>query len=178
MPKDDDFPDDLLGFWVCEDGTKSLHIARGRQSDGERLWVDVWKGLGEEQHLERAITSWVPRRKGAEGGPGRARLGYLNVELGEPGLGTTYALMLAYPNEDKSTWGGYDWRAFPADGDPKRARLFPEGGASFYEAVLGAWDDFVEDLRDNEQDWIEPLSTYRPATQAEITALASLMETR
>jgi hypothetical protein len=41
-----------------------------------------------------------------------------------------------------------------------------EHGASFYEAVMGPWDDFVEEL--NAADaWAMPATSYRRPTDAE-----------
>ena len=164
-----DYPAALLGFWVAEDASKSLRVAR--EGEGE-LRVSVWRGLGPEAHIEARPTRWHPPSLAhAESANARRRLGYLQVELGAPGLGTTYDLLVGWPSPAET---GYQWIAAPPDAERADLRLFPEGGASFHEAVLGVWDDFVEDEREREQGWLEPLSTYRPATPAEAAQLARL----
>ena len=155
----------VLGCWVAEDATKSLEIRAG---EGGALRVTVWEGLGGAPLAEDRPATLHPPEPGREAdGYARARLGYLQVELGDPGLGSTYDLMVGYPSDDPSATGGFAWGRLPSGGDPSRLRLFPEMGASFYEAVLGAWDDFVEEARQAEGHWIEPLSSYRPATADE-----------
>lgn len=152
------FRAELCTLWVAEDETKSLRIVR----NGDALSVTVWKGLGPETHVVDRPAKWhPPDPERATDSYARARLGYVQVELGDVGQGTTYDLMLGWPNESAS---GYQWIAAPADAALDDLRLFPEGGASFYEAVLGVWDETVEEMNEAERGWIEPLSTYRVAT--------------
>lgn len=156
--------DDLLGLWIAEDATKTLLVSR--DATGETR-VTVWRGLGEEVLASERPACFRAPAVGAErSASALARLGVLSVELGEVGAGTTYDLMFAAergPNDPAD----FAWRAVRATDVRDRVRVFPQGGASFLEAVLGAWDEAVEAEREREQAWLEPLSTYRPATTDE-----------
>ena len=161
------FRTELCALWIAEDESKSLRIAAVE----EELRVTVWKGLGPETHIVDRPAHWKPPDpKRAADSFGRARLGFVQVELGDPGQGTTYDLMLGWPNSDPDAFGGYQWIAAPPDAKLDDLRLFPEGGASFYEAVLGIWDEYVEEMNEAERGWIEPLSTYRIATATQRSA--------
>ena len=152
----------LLGFWVAEDESKSLQILL----DEGALRVTVWRGLGPELHIEAHAAKWhPPDPERSADRSARARLGYVQVELGEEGHGTTYNLMVGWPNRDPERCGGYQWIAAPPEASADELRLFPEGGPSFFEAVLGVWDEYVEEMNEQERGWIEPLSTYRLATE-------------
>ena len=155
------FREELCTLWVAEDETKSLRIARVE----EALRVTVWKGLGPDTHIVELPAKWhPPDPERASDSYAKARLGFVQVELGDVGMGTTYDLMLGWENPDPNTHAGYQWIAAPPDAKVDDLRLFPQGGASFYEAVIGAYDDYVEEMNEAEQGWIEPLSTYRIAT--------------
>ena len=46
---------------------------------------------------------------------------------------------------------------------PPAARAQSTGpAAGDWEFALGPWDDFVQQMNEAEQGWIEPLSTYLP----------------
>jgi hypothetical protein len=161
------FRDEYLCLWVAVDRTKSF---RARRDTKGALRLTVWKGIGEAIHVDDAPSKWHPRTPGAEcERSARRRLDHLSVELGDPGKGTTYDLLFASESQNSEEFGGFQWRPVdPADA-LEDIRVFPTPGASFYEAVLGVWDDYVEDMNQAERDsWIEPLSTYRPATEAEV----------
>lgn len=144
----------MCTLWVAEDETKSLQI----DAYEDAFRVTVWNGYGPKTYVREVPAQWYPAKAGTLA---RDRLGYLQVELGDAGLGTTYDLMLGWPNP---TGEGYAWIKAPQDAKLEDLRLFPEGGPSFYEAVLGVWDDTVEEMNAVEQGWIEPLSTYRIAS--------------
>lgn len=149
------------GAWASEDGALSMHILVG--PDGVRVTVSR-RGEPAVVHLDRRPATWhPPRPEAATSANARHRLGYLQVEVGQPGLGSTYDLMVGTHNEDATTFGGYTWRPVAHDTPRDRVRLFPEGGASYWEAVLGYYDDFVESIREADA-WMRPLSTWCPAS--------------
>ena len=122
-----DCPAALLGFWVAEDASKSLRVAR--EGEGE-LRVSVWRGLGPEAHIEARPTRWHPPSLAhAESANARRRLGYLQVELGAPGLGTTYD-RLAEPGRDRLPVDrrAPRRRARRPPPLPRRRRELPRGG--------------------------------------------------
>lgn len=151
-----------------------MQIAR----DGEAWRVSVSRRRGQKLLVAGRPAKWIPPKDGAEhSAVARDRLGYLQIELGEPGLGSTYDLMVAVKG---AAGGKFDWVRAPTAVPRAQLRLFPEGGASFYEAVLGAWDDFVEAIRDGDR-WMHPLSTWLPAEGEDVdldTAEGALAEAR
>lgn len=148
-----------FGLWVTADGTRAMRIGGG--ADGLAR-VSVWACHPYRELAGDRPARWHPPVAGAKSSrDARQRIGYLEAELGDPGLGSTYSLMLATRNEDPSTCGGLEWGAVTDDTRRAEVRLFPEAGPSYYEAVLGYWDDFVEAIRDGDR-WIEPLSTWLP----------------
>ncbi len=148
-----------FGLWVTEDGTRMMRIGRG--PDGLAR-VSVWSCDPFREHAGERPARWRPPVPSAGSSrSARDRIGYLEAELGEPGLGSTYVLMLATRNADPSACGGFEWGAVTGDTQRAEVRIFPEGGPSYYEAVLGYWDDFVEAIRDGDR-WMEPLSTWIP----------------
>lgn len=146
MPKtygDEQVEEQLLGLWIAEDKSKALVV----WAEGGGLKVNVFRGLGPQTH----VTGRPAKRQ-----PDGSAL----TELGEPGMGTTYTLRLVVRGED-----GHLRRANPDD-DADSVRVLGEHGASFYEAVMGPWDDFVEDL--NAADaWAMPATLYRRPTDAD-----------
>ena len=160
-----------LGLWLSEDGTRAMRITA--TPDGVR--VSVWRCADRAAlHLDQRPAKWhPPKPDAATSAHARDRVGYLQVEVGHPGLGSTYDLMVTTRNLDPSTFGGFDWRPIMADTPRAEVRLFPEGGASYYEAVLGYYDDVVEAIRDAD-DWMQPLSTWLPAVLASVDLRAAL----
>jgi hypothetical protein len=155
------FRADYCRLWVAVDGTGWLRIAH----DGAQLRVTVARS-GVMQASQRP-TTWHPRTPGEEASESALkRLDWLSAELGAPNLGPTYRLYVAAENTDTGRYGGKQWRPVLPDDPIEGIRLFPEPGASFYEAVLGAWDDYVEDINAGIA-WVYPLSTWRPATPSE-----------
>ncbi len=153
-------PAHYQGLWVAVDGSKSLHICRDHQG---QLRVHIWTGFGEQLKADNLLARFNPRSAHSEHGLG-GRLDTLSVELGAEGLGSTYELMFAV--EDRHAHeGAFKWVA-PSTDDVAELRVFPEVGTSYYEAMLGPYDDLVEEL-DGDDAWLYPLSTYRPATEAE-----------
>ena len=153
VPFDMTFPRVLLGVWASQDGTKTLHIS---QVDGE---VHVLVRAPDDRVLFEKKAAWTPPKDGAEQSPSaRERLGYLRVETGDEGLGNTYDLM---PGRHTSE-GKLQWVRLQPETAQASVRLFPEVGASFYEAVLGMYDDFVEEQTGAETSWVGELSTYLP----------------
>jgi hypothetical protein len=134
-----------------------------RGSDGG-VRVSVWSIDTGKMHAKERPGEWrapvdaLPN--GHDSHSARVRIGYLQVELGDTGIGSTYDLMLAKRNDDDAG-AHYEWGAVTSDTPRAKTRIFPQGSASYYEAVLGKWDDFVEDIRDDDR-WMEPLSTWFP----------------
>ena len=158
-------PEVCTGLWITEDGTRAMRIDRG--PDGTAR-VSVWgRTKPPVAHLVDRPAGWhAPLDSAAGSRHARERLGYLQVEVGDPGLGSTYDLMLATRNTDPAANGGFDWGPVASDTERCDVRLFPEGGASYWEAVLGYYDDVVEAIRDAD-GWMQPLSTWRPAAPDE-----------
>ena len=154
------FPAVCLGLWLSEDGTRAMRIT----ATPDPVQVSVWRCADlAALHLDQRPAKWnAPKPEAASSASARDRLGYLQVEVGEPGLGSTYDLMVATRNTAPSAFGGFDWRPITADTPRDEVRLFPEGGASYYEAVLGYYDDVVEAIREADA-WMQPLSTWCPA---------------
>jgi hypothetical protein len=157
------FREDYLRRWVAEDESKTLEI---RCDEKARLRVTIWKGRGGELLRADLPARWHDANPTAEASAdARWRLGYLCVELGMGGLGTTYDLFFAAEQDDENAPGGFRWRAVRS-GDPIEAvRVFPQGGASWFEYAMGWWDDKVQEMNEAEQGWIEPLSTYLPESK-------------
>ncbi len=155
------FRESYLSLWVAVDGTGWLRIAR----DSEVIRTTVWRA-GAVQ-ADRRLTTWQARTPGMEASESTSkRLDCLSAELGEPNLGPTYRLYVAAENTDPTQYGGKQWRPVLPEDAASGVRLFPEYGASYYEALLGKWDDFVEDINAGEE-WVYPLSTWRPASAEE-----------
>ena len=149
----------LQGHWLCEDATRAMLIM---VADPGVVEVTVWRRVDQHMHLERCPARWHPPKPDASASRNaRQRIGYLQVEVGTPSLGTTYDLMPAMRNGDPSTFGGFEWIPLAPDTARADVRLFPEGGASYYEAVLGYYDDTVEAEREADE-WMQPLSTWLP----------------
>lgn len=143
----------LLGVWASEDGTKTLTIT----PVGEHAHVVVRTPAGEILFEKEA--TWTPAKDGADQSPSaRDRLGYVRLETGDKGLGNTYDLM---PGRN-TTEGKLQWIRLAVDTPRADVRLFPEVGASFFEAVLGMYDDFVEEQTEAETSWAGEISTYLP----------------
>jgi len=163
LPNDRDVPGLCAGLWITEDGTRAMRVSRA----GESFEVSVWRRAGRALHLARRPAKWHPPLPGAAASANaKERLGYLQVEVDAPGLGSTYDLMVATRNRDGAAFGGFDWRPVPPETPRDAVRLFPQGGASYYEAVLGYHDEVVETIRAGDR-WMQPLSTWRPATDEE-----------
>ncbi len=149
-----------LGDWRSEDGTRHMRISD--PGDGPR--VTVWScSEAKIVHLDDRPAKWHPPEPTAAASPNaRQRLGYLQVEVGDPGLGSTYDLMAATGSTEPTAFGGFHWRPLAPETSRSDVRLFPEGGASYFEAVLGYYDDAVEAMREADA-WMQPLSTWQPA---------------
>lgn len=162
-------PDDLIGpLWVAEDRGKSFQAARGAAGD---VTLTLWRGFGPEPLLACRPVSWSPRRR--EGSEiARERLDVLQAEIGAPGLGPTYDLLIARANDDERRHGGFQWVGRDAATPLADLRAFPELGASFYEAVLGAFDDAIEREREDTA-WAMPYSTFCPANAQQVAAHAA-----
>lgn len=147
------FPRILLGTWVSEDASKTLTVS----IEGDEAHVVVQ--TSDERVVFEKKASWTPPKEGAEQSPSaRERLGYLRLETGDEGLGNTYDLM---PGRETSE-GKLKWVRLEPETKRASVRLFPEVGASYFEAVLGAYDDFVEEQTETETWWVGELSTYQP----------------
>ncbi len=177
-PKPDNgAPADLVGpLWVAEDGRLSFQLTANAHGDVE---IDLWRRLGPERWLQRRPTSWTPRQQ--DDSPiARRRLDTLQAEIDAPGLGPTYDLLFAQANDgandgasDSATrHGGFQWVGRQADTPLAELRAFPELGASFYEAVLGPYDDAIEEEREGTA-WAMPYSTFRPANAQQVAAHAA-----
>lgn len=157
-PPDASFLPACLGLWIAEDRSKALDV---RLNDRNLLVVDIGRGLGRRDIGRMLVTNWHAKKPGHEASrvPGW-RLDRLVVEAGRPGLDRTYELLVARPNRDPSAYGGLPWVCAGPSTPREDIRLFPQTGASFLDAVSYQEDEgFIP--------WAEPLSTYRPATEAE-----------
>ncbi len=155
------FRDDYCRTWAAEDGSKQLTIWRDTTRE---ILVTVTAADGTTLASERP-TKWIPRTlDGEKPALGAHRLDKLVVELGDPGLGVTYDFYFAVESTDQDDGGGYQWRPVAASDPVGAVCLHPEGGASFWEAVLGPWDDRVEEEWEA-VSWIEPLVPYRPTNR-------------
>lgn len=128
------------------------------------LRVSVWKGA--KLVVNDAHALWRPRGPNPCAESPRERLDTLMVELGPPGLGTTYDLMVAAPNDDPAAFGGKAWRPVYPNDPIETIRLFPEHGGSYYDALLGPWDDVSIEHREADEWWIHPYSDYAVLDQA------------
>jgi hypothetical protein len=167
-PRGETVREDLLGAWTCTEGRLSLVIER-RTPDA--IVVTVWLGLGERVLVAARPARYRPRDPDAgSSSSASARLDRLEVELGDVNLGPTYTLLIAGSNDDPSAWGGFAARPLLPKDAPEDVSLFPEAGASYYEAVLGYYDDVAEAEREA-YSWRYPLGQYRRASAVEAAAL-------
>jgi len=152
-----DLPTALVGaLFVSEDAKLACRIDRG-PARGEAPYVaTVWAALGGVEHLARAHTAWLPPTK-PQSELAMERLGRLQVELGEVGIGNLYTLYVVRKNPDPSSLGSKEWLAALPETPLAELRLFPEHGSSPY----------VPDDWDWQSGWWYPSSTFRPATPAE-----------
>lgn len=142
----------MLGLWMAEDGSKMLSLWQ----DSAGIWLNVFAGLGPRSHVSGRPVTIVAEAK-------------LRAELGEPGMGTTYELSAVVAGEDGR------WRPATPQDSAAAVRLLGAHGASFYEAVLGAWDDFVEDINAGDA-WAMPDTIYRRPTDEERMALHEALD--
>jgi hypothetical protein len=150
--------EDLCGQWVSLDGSRALRVSRTQHG----IWVTVTAGLGAVTLAHQRPATWHPREAGAEASLNALRrLDRLSMELDEPGRGPTYELMFARENPAPETFGGLQWIPLDAATPRSQVRVFSEWGASFNEAVMGPWDDFVEE-ETARFNWVSPLVNYRP----------------
>jgi hypothetical protein len=134
---------------------------RIERAPGGGVRVSVWRIDTGKMHAKDRPAKWHgPGEASHNSDNARARIGYLQVELGDPGLGSTYDLMLAKRNEPPAL-RNYEWGAVAINTPRQQTRIFPQGGASYYEAVLGKWDDLVEEILDQDR-WMEPLCSWLP----------------
>ncbi|MBT9555240.1 MAG: hypothetical protein IV100_04380 [Myxococcales bacterium] len=133
--RDETLRDDLLGPWTCTEGRLSLVIERPGTG---ALTVTVWLGLGERVLAAARPARYRARDPDAGSSPNAsARLDRLEVELGDVNLGPTYTLLIAGPNDDGGSWGGFAARPLLPTDAPEDVSLFPEAGASYYEVAGG-----------------------------------------
>ncbi len=158
------FRADLLGLYVAEDETKTMKVERAADDAEYPFRVSVWRGLGEAVHVSARPARWTPPNLEKSQKLASHRCGMLEAELGDRGLGCTYRLYFTAPGPEPKT---FDWCAVLSTTTPAEVRVFPESRGSFYDAVLGHYDDFAEELRDAETHWVGPLSTYRVASDAQ-----------
>jgi hypothetical protein len=140
------------GTWHGADGRFIFEIT----ADSPPL-VSARKSSGEPMLAPK--TAQFVASPNTLGDRAQTRLDKLEVELGTPGLGTTLRLMFAVENTDAEK-SPHQWLYVPDDADPAQVRMHPEQGGSYYEAVLGPWDDFVENLDEDEGGWLRPYSVY------------------
>ena len=131
----------LKGRWLARDRSKQLRIEVELTPAGEAVRVSVLDGDGQEVLMSARHAKAEPGLK-------------LALELGDEGLGATYTLQ-AIIDEDLASMS-----AQALTDALGRCELLGKHGASFYEAVLGYYDDYVEAL--NEADaWSRPPTRYR-----------------
>jgi|GEM_PF-2622519 len=148
-------PGCYAGIWQGRDGRLIFEIkdslpplVSARSSDGENF-------LSEKS--ARFIPAPDPNASIAQ-----RRLDVLEVELGSPGHGTTLRLMFAVKNTDARP-GQSMWLHVPEGAPTSAIVMHLEPGPSFLEAVLGKWDDAVEELEAQEGGWLRPYCTYTRA---------------
>lgn len=133
----------LGGRWESVEGRHVLEISVLSSTEAS---VTFWAWNGGPLLASALPAHWRPREIGAEASPvARKRLDTLVVELEEPGRGPTCNLMVASPAVDAASAGGQQWGPLQMGGPIDEVRLFSEWGASFYEAVLGVYDPFIEE---------------------------------
>lgn len=153
---------DLEGHWVSLCGTRALDVRR----TGQGVYVTVTaRPSGAVLARDRPAT-WCPRAPDAVHSRNASRrLDRLSMELGDPGRGPTYELMFARENLAPETYDGLQWVPLEDTTPASEVRVFSQWGASFHEAVMGRFDDFVED-ENALYDWVFPLVNYRRADAA------------
>ncbi len=90
-----------------------------------------------------------------------------------PRASISYTLLIPGSNDDPSAWGGFAARPLLPKDAPEDVSLFPEAGASYYEAGLGYYDDVAEPEREA-YSWRYPLGQYRRASAVEAAASGRL----
>lgn len=152
-----DAPTALLNRrFVSDDGRLALTLRLADASSAERarypLVATVERADGSERLLSAAPAAWIPR-KDEHAKEASRRLDRVQVELGPPGIGETYILMLARPSDDGARWHGYSHVALRDDTPVEEVAIFPEHGGTPYGG-----DDW-----DWQEGWWYPYSTYRVA---------------
>jgi hypothetical protein len=156
MTKTTPMPSRYEGRWIGADGRIIFDIVGGSPP---RVSATDGKGF---KYLDATPARFAPASD-VNSRIAHHRLDTLHAELGEPGLGSTLRLMFCVANDDISKFGGLQWVHVPESADASEIRMHPEQGASYYEAVLGPWDDFVENLQAAEGDWLRPYNIYSRA---------------
>jgi hypothetical protein len=163
--------EDYCTLWVARDGRLAVGIrpADGTHKDDARFpyRVTVYRGLTARTHADDRSAEWYPRdRKASSSTNAHHRLDRLVVELGSPISGQTYTLMFARRNTNADNYGGLNWVPVHARTPVTKVELFPELGASYMEAVVGYYDDTVQDQYLG-SEWTQPYGNFRVATAEE-----------
>jgi len=146
-------PGCYAGIWHGADGRLIFEI-----QEGAPMRVSA-RSSGGRVLLPEKPARYRPASDPKSDLPGQ-RLDVLEVELGTPGAGTTLRLMFAVENKDPARFGDRLWIHVPDGAPASSVRIHLEQGASYLEAVVGAWDDAVEDERAREGSWLRPYCIY------------------
>ncbi len=150
-------PDAWFGTWQGEDGRLCIVLTRPDASACAAL-VSVFNSSGRCLYGPSPAT--FRRHSEPSSRLASQRLDQLICELGSPGLGTTLHLLVSIPNAAPSTDAPL-WVTAPMDALGATLVMHLDQGASFYEAVLGRWDDAVEAMDEDEGGWLRPYCPYR-----------------
>ena len=141
------------GRWSGDDGRLIFEITADEPPMVSAHGRDGREYLSPRPAKFRAATAH-------DGQQASARLDNLVVELGTPNLGSTLQLLFAVENDGSSPIP-FQWLHVPDTAAADDVRLHLDQGGSYYEAVLGPWDDFVESLHSAEGDWLRPWAVYQ-----------------
>ncbi len=163
-----EFRRDLAGGWAAEDGSKALLV----EIASTAILVSLYQKKAGEMLIRRRRALWNAPKKSARYDTLRNRVGFLQVELGDPGLGSTYDLFFVVLS------AGERYRYAPISEATRTDEIYvlPRFGASFFDAAVGGDDDDAEEMRLEEQAGLRPLVPYRRSSPEDASFLKSMVE--